>query len=97
MADATRETLIRYLKIPAEERLKVVEDNLIMLVKALSAEEPPAVNVILPMPAVLLDIVRELRLLKGTTAEHSPAENGKAPESPPLLRVEPIDYEGNTS
>lgn len=94
MTEASKETLRRYLAIPPEERLKVVEDNLAALVNHLLKDEAPAIDIVLPVPAVLLDIVRVLRKHEAPSGQDSgPKTNGKV-ESPTQLVIETMPYEG---
>jgi hypothetical protein len=72
----------------------VVEDNLNTLVQAMMKEEPGEVGVKLNTVAVMLDIVREIRLIKSklglTGAEDSKHSTPEQLESPVLLRIEPL-------
>lgn len=97
MPEPTQAVLRRYLAIPAgRERLKVLETNLSVLVGELTKEEPGEVNIHLPLPAVLLDLVREIRALRGeSSGEDSTPPAGDGSESPPPIRVEQIEMEGN--
>lgn len=89
--------LRRYLAIPAgEQRLKILEDNLTRMIQEMVKEEPADLQIHLPLPAVLLDVVREIRVLRGdASSDHSTSSAVDAVESQLPFKPEVIDMEGN--
>jgi len=87
--------LRRYLAIPPTERLKIVEANLSIMLQAMVKEDPGEVGVRISLPAVLADVIREIRLIKVhlglVSAEDSKPPMSESVESSPVLRVEQLD------
>jgi hypothetical protein len=93
VAEKTNATVKRYLAIPAgQQRLKVLHDNLNALVSELVKDEPKDINVHIPLPVVLLDLVREVRALRGDlSGEDSTASTDEPSQSSPVIRVEQVE------
>lgn len=89
--------LKRYLAIQSGgPRLKVLEDNLTRMIQEMVKEEPADLQIHLPLPAVLLDLVHEIRLLRGEVSpDQSTLSNVEAVESPGLFKPEVIEMDGN--
>lgn len=97
MPESSQAVLKRYLSIPAgRKRLEILDANLTMMVSALMKDEPGQVDIKLPVHAVMLDLVREIRMLRGdlNPQDSTPPTNEEV-QSSPVLAVETLPFEEN--